>query len=136
MPPHIKHAPIRLVMQMQLLVVDDDPAIHMIVDAVLRPDSCFEVAHAHGGREALVLATEMELDVIILDHTMPDLDGPSVLEKLRAEPATAEIPVIFLTGKSEPEIVRSLIAQGARGVITKPFHPAELRAQIEAILAS
>jgi len=120
---------------MQVLVVDDDPAIHMIVGAVLTSDSGFEVAHAHGGREALTLATEMVPDVIILDHEMPDLDGPSVLEKLRAAPVTAEIPVIFLTGKSEPEILGSLITRGAKGVITKPFHPAELRAQIKTILA-
>jgi two-component system OmpR family response regulator len=120
---------------MQLLVVDDDPAIHMIVDAVLDPDSGFEVAHAHGGEEALTLTRDMQPDVVILDHVMPGMDGPSVLEKLRAEPTTAGIPVIFLTGRSEPEIARSLIARGAKGVITKPFHPAELQAQIEAILA-
>jgi CheY-like chemotaxis protein len=66
---------------------------------------------------------------------MPGMDGPSVLETLRAEPATAAIPVIFLTGRSEPEEVRSLLAQGADGVISKPFHPADLQAQIEAILS-
>ena len=120
---------------MHLLVVDDDPAIHMIVDAVLKPDAGFEVTHAHGGHEALALAAETAPDVVLLDHVMPDLDGPSVLEKLRAQPGTAGIPVIFLTGKSEPEVVRSLLARGAQGVINKPFSPAELQARIEAILA-
>ena len=122
-------------MLMRLLVVDDDPAIHMIVDAVLSPDAGFEIAHASDGQEALALVAELPPDVVLLDHMMPGLDGPSVLERLRAEPATAEIPVIFLTGKSEPEVVRSLLEQGARAVITKPFHPAELRAQIEILLA-
>jgi CheY-like chemotaxis protein len=65
---------------------------------------------------------------------MPDMDGPAVLESLLAAPETASIPVIFLTGKSEPEDVRDLIARGAKGVIPKPFRPTELQVQIEAIL--
>jgi CheY-like chemotaxis protein len=122
-------------MPIRLLVVDDDPAIHMMVDAVLVPAIGYGVVHAHDGRDALDQAREHLPDVILLDYVMPGMDGPSVLETLRAEPATAAIPVIFLTGRSEPEEVRSLLAQGADGVISKPFHPADLQAQIEAILS-
>ena len=149
--PDIKRDPAPQVMLMRLLVVDDDPAIHiigwivtagdhdpaihMIVEAVLTVDAGFEIAHANNGHEALSTVAELMPDVVLLDHVMPDLNGLEVLQKLRAEPATAEIPVIFLTGKSDPEVLRSLLDQGARAVITKPFHPAELRGQIETMLA-
>jgi CheY-like chemotaxis protein len=122
-------------MPIRLLVVDDDSAIHMMVDAVLGPGVGYRVTHARDGQEALDRARERCPDVILLDCRMPGMDGPSVLENLRAEPPTAAVPVIFLTGKSDPEEVRSLLAQGATGVIAKPFHPADLQAHIEAILS-
>jgi CheY-like chemotaxis protein len=121
-------------MPTRLLIVDDDPAIHLMVEAVLGTAGGFEVSHAHGGRDALVQAVQTLPDVILLDHVMPDMDGPAVLENLLASPQTASIPVIFLTGKSKLEDVRRLIAQGAKGVIPKPFRPTELQVQIEAIL--
>jgi CheY-like chemotaxis protein len=70
-----------------------------------------------------------------MDLVMPDLDGPVVLERLRASAETDGIPVIFHTAKTDPSAVRSLLALGAKGVIGKPFDPLALAGEIARILA-
>lgn len=121
---------------MRVLLVDDDPAIHMIVSAVLKPEDDYLLVHAQSGAEALQAVAASLPDLILLDQMMPDLDGPAVLERLRDAPdaALAKVPVIFLTAKSDPEDVQKLLDLGAAGVIAKPFDPTKLRAQIESLI--
>ncbi len=86
---------------------------------------------AADGHEALKIASEVELHLILLDVMMPDIDGISVLTKLRE---TSNVPVILLTAKSEDEDkVRGLNA-GADDYVTKPFSPAELKARVRSQL--
>jgi CheY-like chemotaxis protein len=66
---------------------------------------------------------------------MPGQDGPTTLAALRANPATASIPVVFLTAKALPDEVRRLLSLGVRGVLNKPFDPMTLPTELKAALA-
>ncbi len=120
----------------RVLVVDDDEDIRAVTELSIRRIGHWDVLLAASGEEALVLARDQHPDVILLDTMMPVLDGPSTLAKLRAEPATAGIPVIFLTAQARPRDVEGYLALGAAGVIGKPFDattlPGEIRRIVEA----
>ncbi len=120
---------------MRVLLVDDDPEMLLIAGTVLTRSGSFQVRPAACAQEALDLAHREPPEVIITDYQLPDMDGDQLLEKLRAEPALAAIPVIFLTGKSDPADVARLMRLGARAVIGKPFDPQELPDRIKQILA-
>jgi signal transduction histidine kinase/CheY-like chemotaxis protein len=80
----------------RVLTVDDDPAALAMLDAALRPEG-FTVVAAHGGREALDLARDNQLDLVICDLLMPDLDGFGVVAALKSEPRTRDVPILILT---------------------------------------
>ena len=84
--------------------------------------------------QALTLAAHERPDVILLDVMMPELDGPGTFASLREDPATATIPVIFMTAKAQPHEVASYRALGAAGVIAKPFDPMSLPGEIRSIV--
>ena len=121
---------------MKILVVDDDPAMLIVAALALEKIGGHEVLQAQDGAEAIQCAKEKRPDAILMDMVMPDLDGPDVLEKLRAHEETGQIPVIFHTAKNSPADVRSMLALGAKGVIGKPFDPLMLPGEIARILES
>ena len=121
---------------MKILVVDDDPAMLIVAALALEKIGGHEVLQAQDGAEAIQCAKEKRPDAILMDMVMPDLDGPDVLEKLRAHEETGQIPVIFHTAKNSPSDVRSMLALGAKGVIGKPFDPLMLPGEIARILRS
>jgi CheY-like chemotaxis protein len=85
------------------------------------------------GMQALELARELNPDVLLLDVMMPGLDGPSTLHKMRADPATADIPIIFVTAKAMPREIAKFREMGAVGVIPKPFDPMQLINQLRTL---
>ena len=115
----------------RLLVVDDEPNIVELLSASLRYAG-FEVASARSGREALDLVGELRPDLILLDVLMPDVDGFSVLRRLRGN--GADVPVLFLTAKDAGEDRVAGLTLGADDYVTKPFSLAEVIARIHAIL--
>ena len=116
----------------RILIADDERDIRELLVDVL--SSKFEVVQAHNGRVALQLAMDSPPDLVLLDITMPEMDGTEVCRKLKAHPATRAVPVIMLTAHGEvTERVRGLNV-GADDYMAKPFHPAELVARIEARL--
>ncbi len=121
---------------MKVLLVDDDPDLQILACFALEKLGGFEVATSDGGAEVIDLARRERPDVILMDVLMPELDGPELVARLRAEPDLAPTPVIFLTGKEGEAEVERLVALGARGVITKPFDPAALPAEVERLLAA
>jgi two-component system cell cycle response regulator len=109
---------------------DDDPDIRLIVQTALGLAEGLTVHTAESGEQALKLAHELQPDLLLLDVMMPGLNGPATLKRLRADPAIAQIPVIFMTAKALPEDVQRLRAIGALAVIAKPFDPMQLSAQV------
>ena len=117
----------------RILCVEDEPTIHPVIRLALKRVGNFDVRIYDNGEQALTEAPAFRPDLLVLDVVMPDMDGPAVLEKARQMPELANVPVIFLTGKSKPADVERLRALGAVGVIGKPFEVRGLAAQIQHI---
>jgi diguanylate cyclase (GGDEF)-like protein len=117
----------------KVLVIDDSEAIRSLLRARL---SCepVELFFAVGGQEGLEMAPRVLPDLILLDIDMPELDGYEVCRRLKLDPITEAIPVIFLTGAASTEDKIRGLELGATDYITKPFDPAELRARVRASL--
>jgi CheY-like chemotaxis protein len=110
----------------RILHVDDDPDIREIVGLSLGLNADFEVRACACGADALATAAEWAPHLILLDVMMPGMDGPTTLARLRRDPGTAGIPVLFMTARAQAREVEQLIALGAYGVISKPFDPMTL----------
>ena len=117
---------------LSILYVDDEPDIRLIVEMSLSISPELTVRTAGSGEEALGLLIDQRWrpDVLMVDVMMPGLTGPDVLAALRAEPATEDLPVIFVTARARPQDVDTYVKLGARGVITKPFDPMKLADQL------
>ena len=114
----------------QILVVDDEPMVREVVVAYLEREG-FQVDEAATGTAALEQLSESTPDLIVLDVMLPELDGFSVLTKLRKE---RDIPVILLTARTEePDRVPGL-ELGADDYVVKPFSPRELVARVRSVL--
>jgi len=114
----------------RILYVDDEPSISQVAILVLQKIGGFDVLACTSGQEALDQAEDFQPELLLLDVMMPEMDGPATLERLRAMPVTANVPVIFMTGRTRPEDLMSLKALGAIDVIAKPFDPAVLPDQV------
>jgi CheY-like chemotaxis protein/DNA-binding CsgD family transcriptional regulator len=116
-----------------VLVVDDVPDnIALLNDAL--DDAGYTVLVATSGEAALALAQRALPDVVLLDAVMPGIDGFEVARRLQALPATAGIPIIFMTGLTETEHVVAAFAAGGTDYVTKPIRPREVLARIGAHL--
>jgi DNA-binding response OmpR family regulator len=110
-------------------VVDDSPPVRDLVAVNLELEG-FEVRTAEDGLAGVEAALEWHPDVITLDVMMPRLDGFDALHRLRAEPATRDIPVVMVTGRAQRTDRLRGEALGADGYLSKPFEPAELVALV------
>ena len=117
-----------------VLVVDDTPENLTLMGALLRDH--FMVKVANNGEKALKIAmSDTPPDLVLLDIMMPGLDGYEVCRRLKATAATRDIPVIFLTARSDPDDERMGLALGAVDYITKPISPPILLARVNTHLA-
>ncbi len=117
-----------------LLLVDDAPANIQIANAILKDD--YRVRVATSGAKALELVKAKPApDLILLDVEMPEMDGYEVCRRLKTDPETREIPVIFLTGKTEAEDETRGFSVGAVDYIHKPFSPSVVKARVQTHLA-
>lgn len=112
-------------MTQRVLVVDDDPVTLEVLGAILDLED-FEVETCPDGDEALRRLAERRYDVLILDVMMPGTDGLEVCRRVRANPPTAELPVILLTAKARDTDREAGLEAGADAYLTKPFSPLEL----------
>lgn len=117
----------------RILYVEDDADIRTIVVMVLEAVGGFSVVTCSSGGEAVQAAPGANADLILLDVTMPGMDGPATLSALRDIPATARTPVVFMTASVQPSEVRYFRSLGAVDVIAKPFDPMTLSAQLREI---
>ena len=118
----------------RVLIVEDHPLIAELVETRLRIEGMAPTKCA-GGREALAALAGEQFDAVILDITMPDVDGYEVLRAIRATAMTATMPVIFLTAKSSPADVEKGLALGANHYVTKPFSGQDLMRKLRLCLA-
>jgi DNA-binding response OmpR family regulator len=95
----------------------------------------FQVSQAETGIDGVSAARTLLPDAILLDFSLPDMNGADVLELLKADAGTASIPVIMLTATTTPEDIAACKAQGAIDAMVKPFNPRMLPGQIEGILS-
>ncbi len=116
----------------KVLVADDDAQMRRLVRAVLERDGA-QVFEAADGLDAIDLVAQHQIDLIVLDMDMPRMDGLGVLEELGASVATAQIPVIVLTARSDDTETRALDL-GAQDYMTKPVRPTALSARVRAVL--
>jgi DNA-binding NarL/FixJ family response regulator len=117
----------------RILVIEDDAKLRQHYVELLRLEG-YEVFEARNGREGVERARREVPDLVLCDITMPEMNGHRVLETLRAEPRTAHLPFVFLTGWSEQDDVRTGMNLGADDYLTKPVVPDELTAAVRARL--
>lgn len=117
----------------QILVVDDEAHIRRFVEVNLRLEG-WDVITAASGGEAIELALQARPRLILLDVMMPDMNGFEVCRRLRAYPRTAQVPVIFVTGRSMIADKITGLTAGADDYVLKPFDPIELIARVRTTL--
>jgi two-component system, OmpR family, response regulator len=118
----------------KILHIEDEVDIQEVARIALEDVGGFFVTVVGSGKEGLAAASRTQPDVILLDVMMPGMDGPTTLQELRRTPATASIPVIFMTAKAQTHEIERYLALGALGVITKPFDPMTLAEEVSALL--
>jgi diguanylate cyclase (GGDEF)-like protein len=112
----------------KVLVADDDTVSRQVLGELLKPE--YSVVLARSGAQALERAARHVPDLVLLDVVMPDMDGYEVLRRLRADPRTEHISVIFISGLDRPEDEAVGLKMGAADYITKPFNSAVVLARV------
>jgi len=117
-------------MNYNILIVDDVPDNIRVAMNILKDDS-YDFSFAKNGQIALELLDEQNCDLVLLDIMMPGMDGYEVCEKIKSNPRIADIPVIFLTARTDVDALSRGFSVGAIDFITKPFHSDELLARVK-----
>lgn len=120
----------------RILLIEDDPDIQKMVRLSLQFTTGAEVKTAGDGATGMRQVAEFQPELILLDVMLPDTDGYAVCKALKADPATREIPVIFLSARAQQSEVQQGLALGAAGYLVKPFDPMTLASEIDRILGS
>lgn len=119
---------------MRVLYVDDEPDIRTVAVMSLQLQADLEVQACPCGVLALQIARDWRPDVVLLDVMMPEMDGPMTRTALRDDPSTTDIPVIFVTARTQPSELARLLELGVTGVIAKPFDPMTLARQVSSLM--
>ena len=121
------------IMQASILIVDDNPKNIQVLGSTLQSNS-FKVEFATSGKTALELLKDIDFDLVLLDIMMPEMDGYEVCRKIRRENKYNNIPIIFLTAKTDKESLVLGFEAGAQDYSTKPFDSRELLSRVKAHL--
>jgi len=117
-----------------VLYVEDEEDIRDMTEFALE-DEGFDLIMCSSGQEALAAAPDARPDLLLLDMMMPGMDGLTTAARLKEFPHLANVPLIFMTAKVQPNEVERYRSMGAAGVIPKPFDAMELPVKIREILA-
>lgn len=117
----------------KILYVEDEPDIRMVGQLSLGTVGGFAIELCEHGGLVEEAARRFQPDLVLMDVMMPTMDGPTALARLKADPALAHIPVVFMTAKVQRHEVEQYLAQGALDVIAKPFDPMTLPDQVRSI---
>jgi len=118
----------------RVVIADDDPDIRRLVEMTVTNAGC-DVTVASDGEEALARVRDSVPDLVILDVLMPRMDGWEVARALKSDPATREVPVMFLTSRGQEHDVLEGFDSGAVDYMVKPFSPRELQVRVRSVLA-
>ena len=125
-----------MVRSFRILYVDGDPFMRDVVELSLGLDPAFLLLSCAGAQEALAAAPDWEPDLILCNAMMPGLDGPALLARLRANPATAEFPVLVMSPRAQHRDIDAMKSHRAVAVIAKPFDLAKLAETVRRHLPS
>lgn len=117
-----------------ILVVDDEEDVRALIGLGLEMQSDWTVFNASSGEEALSIAAAHRPDLILLDLMMPDMDGRTTLQRLKANPATRQIPVILMSAKNQSTVQARFSGLEVAAIFTKPLRPLMLPDQILKVL--
>lgn len=120
----------------KVLIIEDEPEIQTILAMSLRHCGSFETVVANDGLEGIERALEEIPDLILLDCMMPRLDGYATCKRMKQDQRLSDIPVIFLTAKTDKDEIQLAIDCGAAGYICKPFDPLTLAAEVDRIASA
>ncbi len=118
----------------KILIAEDERDIRDSITFTLR-FAGYEVVAASNGEEAVNMAVQEIPDLILMDVRMPRMTGYEACEKIKAEPKTKDIPVLFLSAKGQDSEIQTGLAVGAEEYLLKPFAPDQLTTRIQAVLA-
>jgi len=118
----------------KILTVDDSRIVRMLISRALQGYGC-QIVEATNGEEGFAAALQESPDLILLDVTMPVMDGFELLSRLRSEPSLAKVPVIMLTAEASQESVARADGLGVSGYVAKPFTEEGLRARISQVIS-
>jgi CheY-like chemotaxis protein len=121
-------------MSKTILLVDDEDDARAITHLALDMQTDWTILQASSGQQALEIAASHQPNAILLDMMMPEIDGRMTLQQLKANPATASIPVILVTAKVQPLEQEKIDPGSVAAVFAKPFRPLELAGQIKTAL--
>ncbi len=116
-----------------ILCVDDENDILQVARLSLEAVGGFKVTLCEGSAAALETIRAARPDMVLLDVMMPEMDGPTTLARMLADPELKDIPVVFMTAKVQPPEMEHYLGLGAVGVIAKPFDPMALAGQVAEI---
>lgn len=120
-------------MASKILIVEDEQGVVHLLRTGLEPEG-FQVIAAYNGQEGLRAVTEARPDLIILDLTLPGLDGFELCRRIRRQPETAGLPILVLSGRTEAVDKVVMLELGADDYVTKPFNTKELVARVKTLL--
>ena len=119
----------------RICYVEDDEDIQRIVRMSLERVGKMTVEIVTDPLQAIAAMTAFKPDLVMLDWMMPGMDGPTLFKKMKEDPVTASLPVVFITAKAQSRDMAELMALGAAGTISKPFSPKDLPEQLRQIWA-
>ena len=118
----------------KLLYIEDNTENMLLMKRVMRMRPAIQLLEAVAGLPGLALARDQTPALVVLDLNLPDINGDEVLRQLLADPRTAAIPVLILSGDCRPEHIKRLLAAGAREYLTKPFLLTEFLSVVDELL--
>jgi len=121
-------------MMKRILIADDEPHMRRFLELSLKK-GCFEFLFATNGQEAIDQASQNQPDMIVMDVTMPVMDGLAALSELKRLDETREIPVIMITARGHILTRQEAELSGAALFLTKPFSPTQLLRKVRELLA-
>ena len=118
-----------------IMLVEDDPLSRKLMKDFLEAHA-YSVAAVNNGPDALELASQIDLDLIIMDVGLPGMDGLEVTRRLQGDPKLREVPVVAVTAYAMPGDEERMLAAGSKAYLTKPLRFSELLSVVSALIAS